>query len=1039
MANLSQVVYINEQDYGTLISQGQIVKNGITHTYDESALYIIKDVSFPEYAETAGYAYTANSAASASKDSSGNNIIQTYSKKPLIIEVQDDEQNVSGAYTNILNAIAENREVILKVTIRSNNDEIQYLKLYLDDSEYNDEIYFGNWECQAVISSDNYFYFTYASSGEHNHGNITAAGALQATDVAIASGDKLVVTDASNSNKIARTSLSFDGSTTTQALTKKGTFETFVKPVITSTDNAVVRFDGTSGNIQNSGVTIDDSNNITAVSFKKSGGTSVQFLKADGSVDSNTYATSSDSRFGKVSQTATDSGWADYEILFSGSANNTTATEITRKSSLLKFNPARNKLLIGNPGVIEFSAISSSQYEANNTLNNVIGNSPMPKYTWHDLFAFCRVVPPTYYISNDNSTWTESTLNKNLFNQKQNQSIIILPTSGNTGARWIWNSTSYQYCMGAWLVLGFTWQSTPATVTVVFDTSSDGTTWTERHNSTLTCGQSPVWFYAFSSQDHRYIRLTITKELTDSGACSLSAIKWLTNRWGGQGQGIEYEYPYDWDINGNIMSINAENCNLGATNNYWNNVYAKQFIIKNGTSSQFLIGANDVCKLTENPYVGEYLTFTALSNTTFTFSNNSLQYSTNNGSTWTTLAANTASPTVTTGNKILWKQTGLTPVTDTGIGYFSSTGNFEVSGNIMSLHYGDNFIGQIDLIGKDYAFYNLFYNCTKLISAQNLVLPALTLSRECYTFMFRYCSSLVIVPKILPATKLANNCYSYMFSGCTSLIKAPELPAITLTAGCYQGMFGSCSNLTQVQQSLPAAVANYCYYTMFQYCTSLTTAPELPATTLASNCYYRMFNGCTSLRYVKCLATDISATNCTTEWLNNVSSSGDFIKNNNMTGWTTGVSGIPTTWQTYNNSQDYDARGYHIERLENTIGDINTILDNIIGSNIIGYCWANSDTTHVPFSLGETITYSTSGTTTSFNIQYLGDELFTDETDWVFGESDDIMDQGGAAAEYTGGVITFDGRDAGFDGTFEEGHTVYIFLNQSLLFSINFT
>ena len=125
---------------------------------------------------------------------------------------------------------------------------------------------------------------------------------------------------------------------------------------ISSTDNAVVRFDGTDGDVQNSGITIDDNNIITtpgdiilknssngaatpkiefrrdtyndwiissdssgrfivslkatsssnkviltssgvvfansleASSIKKANGTSSQFLKADGSVDSNTYS-----------------------------------------------------------------------------------------------------------------------------------------------------------------------------------------------------------------------------------------------------------------------------------------------------------------------------------------------------------------------------------------------------------------------------------------------------------------------------------------------------------------------------------------------------------------------------------------------------------------------------------------------------------------------------------------------------------------------------------------------------------------------------
>lgn len=62
----------------------------------------------------------------------------------------------------------------------------------------------------------------------HTHGNITNTGTLQTTDVAIANGDKLVITDSSNSSKVARASLSFDGATTTKALTQKGTWETFL-------------------------------------------------------------------------------------------------------------------------------------------------------------------------------------------------------------------------------------------------------------------------------------------------------------------------------------------------------------------------------------------------------------------------------------------------------------------------------------------------------------------------------------------------------------------------------------------------------------------------------------------------------------------------------------------------------------------------------------------------------------------------------------------------------------------------------------------
>jgi hypothetical protein len=68
-----------------------------------------------------------------------------------------------------------------------------------------------------------------AAPSSHTHGNIQNGGTLQNDDVTIANGDKLVITDSSDNNKVTRASLSFDGRTTTKALTQKGTFETFLQ------------------------------------------------------------------------------------------------------------------------------------------------------------------------------------------------------------------------------------------------------------------------------------------------------------------------------------------------------------------------------------------------------------------------------------------------------------------------------------------------------------------------------------------------------------------------------------------------------------------------------------------------------------------------------------------------------------------------------------------------------------------------------------------------------------------------------------------
>ena len=295
-------------------------------------------------------------------------------------------------------------------------------------------------------------------------------------------------------------------------------------------------------------------------------------------------------------------------------------------------------------------------------------------------------------------------------------------------------------------------------------------------------------------------------------------------------------------------------------------------------------------------YSGQYLTFVATESGTFKFSGNSIDYSLDSGNTWTTLESDTDSPTVTSGSKIMWKAE-LTPISG-GIGRFSTIANFTVEGNAMSLLYGDNFSGETDLTGYDYAFYGLFRDCTTLTSAENLSLPATTLADSCYRNMFTECTSLTTAPE-LSATTLADYCYYSMFSGCTSLTTAPSLPATTLTNYCYERMFVGCTSLETAlvinATTIPTETSGSCR-NMFSGCTSLTTSPVLSAATLANFSYRYMFKGCTSLSAITCLATDISGKNCTGDWVNGVAANGTFTKAASMTSWTSGKNGIPNGW-----------------------------------------------------------------------------------------------------------------------------------------------
>ena len=278
-------------------------------------------------------------------------------------------------------------------------------------------------------------------------------------------------------------------------------------------------------------------------------------------------------------------------------------------------------------------------------------------------------------------------------------------------------------------------------------------------------------------------------------------------------------------------------------------------------------------------YSQDYLTFNIKSSGDITWKMGSssataktIFYSKNGGS-WTDLTSSTSgtSLSVTAGDIVRFKGTNSAYATSYGSTYYNSfggTATFDVYGNIMSLIGGDNF-SNLTSLSSDYTFNYLFYNCYGLLSSENLILPATTLTMDCYAGMFNGCTHLTTAPE-LPATTMREACYIDMFSRCTSLTTAPELPATTL--------------------------AKYCYSSMFNGCKSLTTAPELPATTLAYSCYSNMFKNCTNLNYIKCLATDIPASSCTYSWVSGVAAIGTFVKNSNMSSWTTGADGIPVNW-----------------------------------------------------------------------------------------------------------------------------------------------
>lgn len=157
----------------------------------------------------------------------------------------------------------------------------------------------------------------------------------------------------------------------------------------------------------------------------------------------------------------------------------------------------------------------------------------------------------------------------------------------------------------------------------------------------------------------------------------------------------------------------------------------------------------------------KYLTIEALENgLTAKLSNNACQYSTD-GKTWINLSKNTPTCSINSGEKLYFKGT-INPNSNTGIGTFTISKPSNVSGNIMSMLYGNNVSNAFSLENKDGAFRSLFMNCFGIQNASDLLLPATKLSNGCYYEMFAGCISLKTAP-VLPATTLAKNCYVSMF------------------------------------------------------------------------------------------------------------------------------------------------------------------------------------------------------------------------------------------------------------------------------------
>lgn len=212
---------------------------------------------------------------------------------------------------------------------------------------------------------------------------------------------------------------------------------------------------------------------------------------------------------------------------------------------------------------------------------------------------------------------------------------------------------------------------------------------------------------------------------------------------------------------------------------------------------------------------------------------------------------------------------------------------------------------------RTYVYYYYYYIYCKFTHIRNGVIINTINTQNAYSFNVQegdiitveYSSSYDSTTAFYQSTyyyyRFSSTAYCYVYGNIMSLDPS-GLDSTTISrSSMFRNLFNGFSKLLShpvKKLYLPATtLKTYCYYYMFNNCTGLTTAPELPATTLVSNCYYGMFYGCSSLNEVKAAFITVPSETITV-WLQGVSSSGVFYKNNLATWTNTGPSGIPTGW-----------------------------------------------------------------------------------------------------------------------------------------------
>ena len=300
---------------------------------------------------------------------------------------------------------------------------------------------------------------------------------------------------------------------------------------------------------------------------------------------------------------------------------------------------------------------------------------------------------------------------------------------------------------------------------------------------------------------------------------------------------------------------------------------------------------------TINDYQQTYLTFTVIDDdgSRFKIQNGSFEYSVDGGD-WVRTNNDTYTPVISK-NSVVRIRANYNPSGSIGIGQFFSMGKFNMSGNPMSLIYGEWYVNQ-EAKFKDYTFRSLFAG-TDVVDAQNLVICINSAMSFGFRSMFQGCSNLVTAPSRIQVQNAGYYGMQDMFSSCTSLVTAPEIDCVSASTGAFQSMFSGCSSLVNPPSEINVQSITWDACNMMFYgCSSLTSSPIIRGKMGGSSCA-NMFYGCSSLSEVTYLGSTSPSSYNSDNWLYGVNSVGTIYKDQNAT-WdqtvTRDANGVPSGW-----------------------------------------------------------------------------------------------------------------------------------------------